>query len=113
MKTVLTYKYSGCFKTLTILTIILLSLISQNSIAQSLPSFSEDFWQGEKTSASGKIKRGAGLTVLGAGTFVPAAILIKKSIDNPSRYTGWSAAISIAAIGMTAHGIGSILFGTK
>jgi hypothetical protein len=78
---------------------------------ETYPAFSEAYWARERDLAVGKMWRGAGLTALGAASFVPAAILISKSVDNPHKYLAWSAVVSIAAIGMTGHGIGSLVFG--
>lgn len=81
--------------------------------SQSTPAFDGEFWEGQRAAATGKIRRGAGLAVLGAISAVPSAILIARTTENPERFAGWAAAMGLATVGMTGHGVGSVGFGAK
>ncbi len=95
------------------LVFFLLTATASAYAQESYPSFDEDHWANEKEQATGKIRRGVGLTVLGLATIAPSAILIKRTTDNPEKYLAWSAAVGIAAVGMIGHGLGSVGFGDK
>jgi hypothetical protein len=86
------------------------SLCAQN---RGYPQFDQGFWEKEQGKGKGKIIRGAGLTVLGLGAIVPAAVFVDRAFSNPHMYAALGAVASIAAVSMTLHGINSITSGKK
>ena len=77
------------------------------------PEFSQAYWETQVTKARGKILRGAVLSVTGLAVAAPTVVLAIKAADNPEKYLAYSAAVGIAALGMTFHGFFSVGFGVN
>ena len=101
------------FSPSTIILSAAILLVTSNTLAQSIPALDQDFWENERSLAQGKIKRGAGLAVLGLASVVPSSILVNRAINSPHRYLAWSAVAGIATLGMTLHGFGSVGYGLE
>lgn len=81
--------------------------------AAEYPPFDQKYWEDEEGKARGKILRGAVLGATGLVTAAPTAVLAVKAAENPEQYLAYSAAVGIAALGMTLHGFFSIGFGAR
>jgi hypothetical protein len=86
-------------------------LLPARLYAESYPAFDKAYWEDEAQKATGKVRRGAALGVVGVASIAPTAILAVKSVSDTKRYLPYAVFSAIATLGMSLHGFFSISYG--
>lgn len=80
---------------------------------ESYPDFDREYWVQQQDLADGKIKRGAGLGVLGLVAVWPASMMIVRAKERPQKYFALSTVFCLSTLGAILHGFGSVGYGGK
>ena len=83
------------------------------SAGENYPSFDREYWVTQQSLAKGKIKRGAGLGVLGVVSIWPTSMMIARAAKEPVRYWAPAAIFGMGTVGAILHGFGSVGYGKK